>query len=229
MSAIRIVIAGGHGKIAMLLARQLVAAGHDCVGIIRASAHIPDLARAGIEPVLMDLEHATVQEVAHVLGGADAAVFAAGAGYGSGIPRKDTVDRGAAVLTARSAERAGVPLFLQLSGLGAFTASSPGATDSFRACVIAKRRAEADLSTRELNWIILRLGVLTDDPPTGMVTLARSALPVGPVSRADTATTCAALLVQPPHRVTLELTRGSTPIDQAVAALNGDPHDDLVV
>lgn len=102
----RIVIAGGHGQIALRLERLLAARGDETAGIIRNPEQSEDLRAAGAEPVVLDLESATVEQTAEVLRGADAAVFAAGAGPNSGTERKDTVDRGAAVLFADAAERA---------------------------------------------------------------------------------------------------------------------------
>ncbi|MYV96838.1 NAD(P)H-binding protein, partial [Streptomyces sp. SID3343] len=100
----RIVIAGGHGQIALRLERLLSERGDEVVGIIRKPEQADDLTAAGAEPVVCDLETASVEEVARSLAGADAAVFAAGAGPGSGETRKDTVDRGACALFADAAE-----------------------------------------------------------------------------------------------------------------------------
>jgi nucleoside-diphosphate-sugar epimerase len=108
----RIVIAGGHGKIALLLERFLAGRSDQAVGLIRNPAHAADVRKAGAEAVICDLEAACADDVAVVLSGADAVVFAAGAGPGSGAPRKDSVDRAAAVLVADAAERAGVRRFV---------------------------------------------------------------------------------------------------------------------
>src|SRR5215213_2930627 len=107
----RIVIAGGHGKIAQLLGQRLVQRGDAAVGLIRDPGQSGDLSDLGIEPVVLDLEDADAEVVAKVLAGADAAVFAAGAGPNSGAARKDTVDRAASVLLADACERAGVDRF----------------------------------------------------------------------------------------------------------------------
>jgi hypothetical protein len=93
----RIVIAGGHGKIALLLERLLAGRGDQAVGLIRNPAQVAEVRQAGAEAVVCDLEAASAGEVAGLLSGADAVVFAAGAGPGSGAPRKDSVDRAAAV------------------------------------------------------------------------------------------------------------------------------------
>src|SRR5215217_8037575 len=115
----RIVIAGGHGKIALLLERQLAERGDSVVGLIRNPAHVADLEAAGAEAAVVDLERSSVADVAEHLRGADAVVFAAGAGPGSGAARKDTVDRDAAILLADAAEAAGVERYVMVSAMAA--------------------------------------------------------------------------------------------------------------
>ncbi|MBB3662642.1 uncharacterized protein YbjT (DUF2867 family) [Prauserella sediminis] len=216
----RVVIAGGHGKIALHLERRLAASGDEAVGVIRNAEHADDLRDVSAEPAVLDLETATVDEVAAVLDGADAAVFAAGAGPGSGAPRKETVDRGAAVLFADAAERAGVRRFVQVSAMGTdgpFDEDVLG--EVFAVYLRAKAAAEADLRRRELNWTILRPGRLTDDAATGLVQLADST-PRGDVPRDDVAAVLAALLSDDlAFGRTLELAAGNTPIAEAVSRL----------
>ncbi|MDP9164783.1 MAG: NAD(P)H-binding protein, partial [Actinomycetota bacterium] len=111
----RVVIAGGHGKIALLTEQLLATRGDSVAGLIRNPAQARDLEAVGAEAVVLDLENATVDELAGLLSGADAVVFAAGAGPGSGIDRKSTVDRDAAILLADAAEAAGVTRYLMVS------------------------------------------------------------------------------------------------------------------
>ncbi|MFF3602764.1 NAD(P)H-binding protein [Streptomyces sp. NPDC002463] len=217
----RIVIAGGHGQIALRLERLLSAAGHEVAGIIRNPEQDDDLREAGAEPVVLDLESASVEMVAAVLQGADAAVFAAGAGPGSGSARKDTVDRAAAVLFADAAERAGVRRYLVVSSMGA-DASHPG-DDIFDAYLRAKGAADDDIRARTaLEWTILRPGSLTDDAGTGMVRLeARTGR--GPVPRDDVAAVLAELIDTPATAgLTLELVAGSVPLSVAVKDVAGN-------
>ena len=214
----RIVIAGGHGKIALLLERLLAERGDQAVGLVRNPAHVSDVKQAGAEAVVCDLETASAGAVAALLAGADAVVFAAGAGAGSGAARKDTVDRGASVLLARAAGQAGVRRFVQVSSMGAGQPPRPGSDDVWAAYIAAKTAAEDDLRTRDLDWTILRPGGLTDDPATGRVRLAVPPVPGGRVPRADVAAVIAALLDAPgTSRQTLELPGGDTP---AAAAVN---------
>ncbi|MFF9474633.1 SDR family oxidoreductase [Streptomyces roseolus] len=217
----RIVIAGGHGRIALRLERLLSAGGHEAVGLIRRPEQAEDLRTAGAEPVVLDLESASVEEVAEVLRGADAAVFAAGAGPDSGAARKDTVDRDAAVLFADAAERAGVRRFVIVSSMGA-DAGHEG-DEVFDVYLRAKGAADDAIRSRPgLDWTVLRPGVLTDDAGRGLVRLeARTGR--GPVPRDDVAAVLAELVDSPGTAgLTLELVSGSTPVVVAVKDVAGN-------
>jgi uncharacterized protein YbjT (DUF2867 family) len=217
----RVVIAGGHGKIALLLERLLAERGDQAVGLIRNPAHVADVQKAGAEAVVCDLEAASADEVAVLLSGAGAVVFAAGAGAGSGAPRKDSVDRGASALMAGAAERAGVRRFVQISSMGAGQPPQPGTDEVWAAYITAKTAAEDDLRSRDLDWTILRPGHLTDDPAAGRVQLAAPPVPAGAVSRADVAAVIAALLHEPgTSHQTLELVGGDIPVAEAVHSIS---------
>jgi nucleoside-diphosphate-sugar epimerase len=218
----RIVLAGAHGQIARRLGRLLSARGDTVVGIVRNPAHEADLVADGMEPVVLDLESATVDDVSAVVATADAVVFAAGAGPGSGAARKDTVDRAAAVLLADAAEWAGVPRYLLVSSVGvdlvAGGATPEGVDEVFVAYLRAKLAAEQDLLARQgLRVTVLRPGSLTDEPGTGRVTLAPS-VEGGSVPRDDVAAVLVALLDEPRDGAVLELVGGPTPVGEAVAA-----------
>ncbi|MEU0880041.1 NAD(P)H-binding protein [Lentzea sp. NPDC005914] len=216
----RVVIAGGHGQIALLLEQLLATRGDAATALVRNPDHFADVQEAGAVPVLCDLESADVDSVAEYMNGADAAVFAAGAGAGSGSARKDTVDYGAAALFASAAVEAGVRRFLQVSTVGIESADSPSVDPEFAVYLKAKGLAEEDLKPRDLDWTILRPGPLVNDPPTGLVTLAESRLPRASVTRADVAAVLAELLNAPGTiGKTLELTNGETPIAEAVRAI----------
>ncbi|MFD8249969.1 SDR family oxidoreductase [Nocardia sp. NPDC059691] len=216
----RVVIAGGHGKIALLLAPLLTANGHEVAALIRDPEHAADVRATGAEPVLCDLEKAGTDEVADVVKGGDAAVFAAGAGQGSGVDRKYTVDLGGSVRLAETAERTGVRRFLQISTMGAGRPVAPGSDDVWAAYIDAKTKAEDDLRERDLDWTIVRPGRLTDSPGTGLVTLAPAPVGRSEVPRADVAAVLAGLLpAAPAYGLTLELVSGDTPISQAIAHL----------
>lgn len=218
----RVVIAGGHGKVSQHLLRLLAARGDDGVAMIRNPAQIVDIKATGSEAVVVDLENESVEHVASVLQGADAVVFAAGSGPGSTVERKDTVDRAGSVLLADAAEQAGVQRFVQVSSFGAGEAVPEGTDEGFAAYLAAKTAAEEDLTARSgLDWTVLRPGGLTDDEPGGAVTLSAPPLKRGTVARADVAAVLLALLDAPQTAGTiLMLTAGETPIADAVAGVS---------
>jgi uncharacterized protein YbjT (DUF2867 family) len=187
----RVVIAGGHGQIALLLEKLLAERGDSPVGIVRNPDHVRDVERTGAEAVVLDLEHSDIDAVAEVLRDADAVVFAAGGGPNSGAARKETVDRGAAVLLADAAERAGVRRYVMISAMGTDRAD-PDSDDVFQVYLRAKKAADEDLMSRDLRWTVVRPGRLTDDPGTGLVRVGT--LPGGAVPRADVAAVLAEAL-----------------------------------
>jgi nucleoside-diphosphate-sugar epimerase len=218
----RVVIAGAHGQVARRLGRLLAAGGHSVAGIVRNPEHRADLESDGVEPVVLDLEQASVDDVAAVVSGADAVVFAAGAGPGSGAARKQTVDRDAALLLADAAERAGVRPYLLVSSIGVEQArqGTPRGMDPvFAAYLQAKLAAEDRILPRPgLDTTIVRPGGLTDDPGTGRVTLAHG-VERGTVPRDDVAAVLAEILTRGKWNEVVELVGGDTPIAEAVAAL----------
>lgn len=217
----RIVIAGGHGQIALRLEKLLAARGDEVAGIIRKAEQSADLREAGAEPVVLDLESASVEEVTSHLQGADAAVFAVGAGPGSGTDRKDTVDKGAAVLFADAAVRAGVRRFLVVSSMGA----DPQHKGDEIFDVYLRAKGAADEYVRgldALDWTILRPGMLTNDAGNGQVRL-EAHTGRGPIPRDDVAAVLAELLDTPAtHGLTLELISGSAPVSVAVKSVAGN-------
>ncbi|GAA0631348.1 SDR family oxidoreductase [Streptomyces thermocarboxydovorans] len=216
----RIVIAGGHGQIALRLERLLAARGDEAVGLIRKPEQADDLRQLGAEPVVLDLESASVEEVAERLAGADAAVFAAGAGPGSGAARKETVDKAAAILFADAAVRAGVRRFLIVSSMGA----DPSHQGDEVFDVYLRAKGEADEYIRNLDgldWTILRPGRLTNDPGTGLVRL-EAHTGRGSIPRDDVAAVLAELLDTPATAgLTLELISGKVPVSVAVKSVAG--------
>ena len=216
----RIVIAGGHGKIALILERLLSQRGDSVIGLIRNPEHAADLEAAGAEPVVVDLETASVGDVAAHRRGADAVVFAAGAGPGSGAARKETVDRAAAVLLADAAETAKVSRYVMISSMGADAEAPDDAGDPvFVAYLRAKGAADDNVLARKaLDSTIVRPGHLTNDPGTGRVTIADHTGHDN-VPREDVAAVLLAVLYTPSTvGQTFEVISGDTPIEDAIAS-----------
>lgn len=218
----RVVIAGGHGKIALILEALLAERGDSVAGLIRNPAQAGDLTAFGADAIVLDLEKATVEEVATHLDGADAVVFAAGAGPGSGVDRKTTVDRDAAILLADAAEAAGVGRYLMISAMGADDgARDEGGDPVFAAYLEAKAAADTAVRARtSLAPTIVRPGLLTDEAGTGRVRVAAST-GRGDIPRADVAAMLVALLDAPATGgLTFELISGDASIAEAVSVLS---------
>ena len=215
----RVAIVGAHGKVAQQLMRVLYDQGDDFVGIVRNDDHAEDVYRLGGEGVLVDIESATADELAAAISGCDAVVFTAGAGGGSGVERKRTVDYGGSVKSAEAAVKAGVRRFVQVSAWGVDSPVAEDAEPDWRAYVDAKRDADTALRQSGLDWTILRPGALTFDDGTGLVTLGES-VERGSIPREDVARLIAACLDEPGTiGQTWEAVSGDTPIAEAVRAL----------
>jgi uncharacterized protein YbjT (DUF2867 family) len=214
-----VVIAGGHGQIALRLERLLTEEGHRSRAIIRNPDHTPDVTAAGAAPVVLDLEAiAGLRELTEAVRGADAVVFAAGAGAGSGPERKRTVDYGAAVKLIAAAEAAGVGRYVMVSTLGADQPDARG--EAMRPYFQAKADAEDALRASSLAYTIVRPGSLTDDPGTGRVTVTEHLDGWGSIARDDVAAVLLAVLVAgAAERRTFEVVAGDSPIDEALASL----------
>jgi uncharacterized protein YbjT (DUF2867 family) len=208
-----VAIAGAHGKIGSLLTERLVAGGDQVIGLIRNPDHAGDVRARGGEPVVCDLEHATVTEIAAAVGDAEALVFAAGAGPGSGAERKLTMDRDGAIklLEATAATEA---QYVIVSSVGA--EAPPDGDDVFSVYLRAKAEADAAVQASGREWTIVRPGGLTDDPGTGRVRIDVEPFR-GRVPRDDVAAVLAAVLHDPraTHRI-LWVNGGDDPLTDAL-------------
>src|SRR3954451_24478258 len=204
----RVIVAGGHGQIGLRLLKLLAEHGDEPVGLIRNPDHAKDLPG---EALVVDLE--AVDEVGRL--DADAVVFAAGAGPGSGAERKWTMDYGGAVKLMR----AGVPRYVIVSSMGAADPPPEGEGDVFGEYVRAKARADQELMASDLQWTVVRPGRLTDDPGTGRVEIGEH-LDRGAVPRDDVAAVIHAALHEPSTvGKVFDLVSGDVPIDESLRAL----------
>lgn len=209
-------MAGGHGKIAMLLHPLLRARGDEVRALIRDPGQSDEVGAVGAEPVYCDLE--AEDDVSTAVGDADAVVFAAGAGPGSGLERKRTMDLGGAVKLINAAKANGVERYVMVSAMGAAAAPAEGG-DVFGEYLRAKAKADEALAESGLGFTIVRPGGLTDDEPTGRILLGEG-LDAGEIPRADVAAVIAAGLHTPATvGKTFELVAGETPVDEALAGL----------
>lgn len=216
-----VAIAGAHGQVARRLTRLLVARGDRVRGLVRNPDHVAEVVADGADGLVCDLESATDAEIDAAVTGAEAVVFAAGAGPGSGAERKRTLDLGGVVRLVEAARRDELARFVVVSAMG--TDDPPQDDEVFSVYLRAKAEADEHVRRSGLQHTIVRPGRLTDDPGTGRVELARH---VGraEVARDDVAAVVAAVLADPATiGRTFEVVGGDVPVAEAVAALADQP------
>lgn len=189
----RILIFGGHGKVALLLEPLLVARGHTVTAVIRNAAHEDEVAATGAQPLVADVERLDAGQLENIIAGNDVVVWSAGAGGGDPA-RTYAVDRDAAIRSMDAAAAAGVLRYVMVSWIGSRADHGIGRDDPFFAYADAKWAADAHLRASALDWTILAPGTLTLDPPTGRIALDPPGR--GAVSRADVAEVIAATIAE---------------------------------
>ncbi len=216
----RIIVIGGHGKVALHLSRILTehgGAGDRVTSIFRNPDHTDDVAATGSVPVVADIEQLDTDALAGLLGGHDAVVFSAGAGGGDPA-RTYAVDRDAAIRVIDAAGQAGVRRFVMVSYFGAGPEHGVAPDNSFFAYAEAKAAADAHLRSSGLDWTVLGPGKLTLEPATGRIAVGAAARK-SEVSREDVALVAAATLADDSTiGRTVEFNNGDVPIAEALAA-----------
>lgn len=213
----RIVIFGGHGKVALLLEPLLTARGEEVTAVIRDAGQIDEVRATGADPVVFDLESASQEAMATLIDGHDAVVWSAGAGGGS-AERTRAVDRDAAVRSMAAAEDAGVGRYVMVSYFGSSPEHGVPASNAFHAYAEAKAAADEHLRATSLDWTVLGPSRLTLEEPTGRIDVTSGTS--ASVSRADVAHVIAQTLIEPAtiHR-TIRFNEGDRPIDEALRGL----------
>ncbi len=210
----RIVVIGGHGKVALQLARILTDRGDEVTSVFRNPDHADDVAASGASPVVADIERLDTDALAGLVAGYDAVVFSAGAGGGNPA-RTYAVDRDAAIRVVDAAARAGVKRFVMVSYFGAGPDHGVSQDNSFFAYAEAKAAADAHLRASGLDWTVLGPGRLTLEPATGRIALGTGK---AEVSRADVALVAAAALADDSTiGRTIDFNNGDIPIAEALA------------
>ncbi|MDR8019608.1 SDR family oxidoreductase [Nesterenkonia aerolata] len=223
----RVVIVGGHGKIALIAAEQLSRAGRSVESLIRNPAHRDDVTATGAQATVLDVEQADVAQLAETFSGAEAVVFSAGAGGGNPA-RTHAVDYEAAVRTMEAAAQAGVRRYIMVSYVRADTdVNTLDPENSFYPYAQAKHDADAHLRQTELDWTVLGPGALTLEPGRGTVQIldAEGTIDGAPVPdeqnsvpREDVASAIThAITAGAAVRQTRRFVTGETPLEEAIA------------
>lgn len=190
----RVLIFGGHGKVALLLEPLLAERGHTVTAVIRNPAHEAEVAATGAVPLIADVETIDLDQLTSLVAGNDVVVWSAGAGGGD-PDRTYALDRDAAIRSMDAATAAGVRRYIMVSWIGSRADHGVPPDNSFFPYADAKWAADAHLLASELDWTILGPGTLTLDPPTGRIQVDPAGR--GEVSRADVAAVVAAVVDDP--------------------------------
>lgn len=214
----QIAIVGGHGQIARHLIPRLVEAGHTPVALIRNDSQVSTVEQLGATARRLDIEQQDADDFAAAFEGSHAVVFAAGGGADGDVERKRAVDLEGSLKSIEGARKAGISRFVQVSAIGVDLPLPEDTDPVWRAYVEAKRDADVALRDSGLDWTILRPGKLTDDEPTGQVTVAENAQR-GDVTRSDVAAVLAEVIdTGAGIGRQWDVVGGETPVDQAVAS-----------
>ncbi len=216
----RILVIGGHGKVARLLNPLLASRSHDVTAVVRNPDHAADVESDGATPLVADVQSLSTDELAELFTGHDAVVWSAGAGGGS-PERTYAIDRDAAIRSMDAAERADVPRYVMVSYFGAGPDHGVPQDDPFFAYADAKSAADARLEQSALEWTLVRPSRLTDDPGTGSIETPRTGAGKGSVSREDVALVVADVLDRPGTAgAVIEFNGGSTPVAEELDAVD---------
>lgn len=223
----RVVLIGGHGKVALLAAPKLVARGFAVDSLIRNPDHSAEISATGATPVVLDIENAGVEQLAEAFSGAHSIVFSAGAGGGN-KERTRAVDFDAAVRSMEAAKQAGVSRFVMVSYSRALVdVDNLDPENSFYTYAKAKHDADAVLRETDLDYTILGPGALTLDPASKRITIADETGNIdgkapeaenGKVSRENVAEVITHVVdTEAAQRSTVNFYDGSTAIAEAIS------------
>ena len=212
----RVTLIGGHGKVALLAAPLLVGEGHEVTSVVRNPDHVADVEATGATAAVLDIEHASTDEIAEALRGSEVVVWSAGAGGGSS-ERTYAVDRDAAIRSMEAAAQAGVGRYVMVSYFGAGPDHGVPEDNGFHAYAEAKTAADEHLQGTSLAWTILRPSALTLEAATGHIETGEDVTP-GSVSRDNVAHVIRSVIGHPETtaRRTIAFNDGLTPIEDVI-------------
>jgi putative NADH-flavin reductase len=185
----KILVLGATGGTGRLIVRDAVAKGHSVVALVRSAARA-DLPGAAL--IEGDVTHEIT--LGRALDGCDAVVSALGTGMGF---RKVSLLTEATRALVPAMTRSGVRRLVCVSALGVGDSRGHGGfifDRLFQPLLLSqaykdKDRQEAAIRASSLDWVIVRPGMLTDDPAQGSVRAVIDLAGVngGKIARADVA------------------------------------------
>lgn len=212
----KIMIIGGHGKVALRLAPLLVERGDEVTSVFRDPDQKPEVAATGAKTAIHDVAALSTEEMAILMRGQDAVVWSAGAG-GSGRETTYAVDRDAAIRSMDAAKVANVNRYVMMSYLRARQGHGVATDQPFYPYIESKRIADEYLRKTSLDYTIVAGDILSFDDPTGKIDLVLLPAETTTVPRGDVAATIAAVLKDDSTvRTSIDIATGATTIAEAI-------------
>lgn len=212
----KVIVIGGHGKVAQIATPLLINDGYEVTSVIRNPDQVPDIEALGATPAVYDITNLSTEQFADLLRGHDAVIWSAGAGGGS-PERTYAIDRDAAITSIAAAEKAGVKRYVMVSYFGAGPDHGVPEDHSFFAYAESKAAADEALRASDLEWTILGPSTLTLDK--GQDSIDTTAPKAGKVARATVANVIAQTVFNDATvRRMINFNEGNTPISEALKA-----------
>ncbi|UIF29065.1 SDR family oxidoreductase [Levilactobacillus brevis] len=208
-------IIGAHGHVGQHIVQQLAATGEKVYAGIRSATQSDTITALGGQPRIVDLM-GSADAMVPAMAGVDTVIFSAGSGGSTGDDMTLNIDLDGAIKSMIATEKAGIKRFIIVSAMGTDDRSF-WSKSGIRPYYVAKYYADQWLQHRtNLDYTIVRPGALTNDAPTGKITLDTANSDTKSISREDVAAAVVAVVKHPlPHRI-FELVTGDTPIADAL-------------
>lgn len=215
-----VLVVGANGQIGRHLVELLnESPDHTPIAFVRKEDQINHFKSQGIEARLNNLEN-SVQEISQAMEDIDSVVFTAGSGGSTGADKTLLIDLDGAVKVMEAAKLKGIKRFVLVSALGADDRSKWN--EEIKSYYVAKHFADQWLTSSDLNYTILRPGILKNEDSRKTVQIAPSIERTDDYSipRVDVARVILAILdKEETYRQAFDLISGDQDISEALETL----------
>lgn len=210
----KVFIIGANGKVGKNLVNVLnEKKEHDVTVGLRKEEQFADFEGKGVTPTYLNLED-EIQTIAETIKGHDVIVFSAGSGGHTGLDKTMMIDLDGAAKAVDAAEKSGAKQFIMVSSIDSDRRDywkPEGMVPYF----IAKHYADRIIKESDLNYTILRPGVLSDEKGTGKVRTDTTDSENSTIPREDVARVIEESIGnQRAYRKIVTLLEGDTPINE---------------
>jgi len=208
-------IIGAHGHVGQHIVQQLAATGETVYGGIRNAEQAETITKLGGQARMFDLM-GTADAMVPAMNGIDTVVFSAGSGGSTGDDMTLNIDLDGAIKSMMATEKAGIKRFIIVSALGTDDRSF-WEKSGIRPYYVAKYYADQWLQHRtNLDYTIVRPGLLTNDAPTGKIAVDPANADSSKITRSDVAATVVAVVQHPQSKQIITIVNGDVAIADAI-------------